>query len=322
MAALVGLLLLPITSSAALLTIGRVAPANPGAICGNGEFEVLAGGTGGSTYRTPAPGVITSWSTSAAEGSGQELGFKVYRPLAGGNFLVVGHDGPRPLTPSVLNTFAVSIPVQAGDLIGNNDENADAVANACDFNTGDVGDSIIYSEGNFPDGATFAEEGTNAEVLPNVSATLFPAPTISSISPASGSITGGTSVVIAGSNFAEVRSVSFGGVAASFAVNSEGQITATAPPSASVTSVPVSVATFGGAATASQPFAYEGCTVPNLRHRKLKAAKKALRRKSCRIGSVKKLGDATAKTGRVVKQQPKAGQILPPGSKVSVKLHD
>lgn len=37
---------------------------------------------------------------------------------------------------------------------------------------------------------------------------------------------------------------------------------------------------------------------------------------------MKKLGDATAKTGEVVKQNPKPGKLLAPGTKVNVKLGD
>jgi IPT/TIG domain/PASTA domain len=321
LAVLAALLAVPASSQAQLLTVGELAPPNPPANCTNGPFEVFPAGTAVSTYRVPSAGVITSWSTNAAAGAGQTLSFKVYRPLGNNQFLVVGHDGPRPLLPSVLNTFPTQIQVQAGDLIGDNDENATSVPNACEF-VGAPGDAAGYKEGTLGDGAIFEEEGATPGERPNVSATLHPAPTASSISPASGPIAGGTSVTIDGTNFAEVRSVSFGGAFASYRVNGEGQIVATAPSSATLASVPVTVTTLGGSATAPQSFSYQGCVVPKLRGKKLKATKKTLRRVACRIGKVKKLGDATAKTGKVVKQSQKPGQILPPGSTISVKLRD
>ncbi|MDX6606312.1 MAG: hypothetical protein QOD14_852 [Solirubrobacterales bacterium] len=62
------------------------------------------------------------------------LTFKVFRNIGDpSTYMAVGHDGPRALVPSVVNTFATSIPVQAGDVIGLNDENATAVPNACIF---------------------------------------------------------------------------------------------------------------------------------------------------------------------------------------------
>jgi hypothetical protein len=68
------------------------------------------------------------------------------------------------------------------------------------------------------------------------------APTVTSVSPASGYQ--GTSVVIAGTNFTGASAVSFGGTAATFTVNNDGSITATAPGGSGV--VDVTVTTSGG----------------------------------------------------------------------------
>lgn len=303
-------------------TIGQVAPPNPPAICSNGPFDIFANGTTDTpVYSVPTSGLITSWSTSAAAGAGQELEFKVFRKIGPGNLLVVGHNGPRSLTPSVLNTFTTSIPVQAGDLIGDNDLNASSVNNACWFATGSATDIDAYFAGNTADGATIGVEGEEPGFRVNVSATVLLASTVTAITPASGSIKGGTSVVITGSNFAEVKGVSFGSVpASSFTVNSESQLTAVAPASKTLATVPVTVTNIVGKGTSASTFAYEGCKVPALASKKLKAAKKKLKKADCKIGKVKKLGDATAKTGEVVKQNPKPGKILAPGSKVNVKL--
>ena len=62
-----------------------------------------------------------------------------------------------------------------------------------------------------------------------------------------------------------------------------------------------------GAASSVQTFAYEGCNVPKLSSQKLKASKRKSKKADCKIGSVKKTGDATAKTGKVIKQNPKPG---------------
>jgi beta-lactam-binding protein with PASTA domain len=62
------------------------------------------------------------------------------------------------------------------------------------------------------------------------------------------------------------------------------------------------------------------CTVPKLAGKKLKAVRKGLAKADCKLGSVKSLDGATAKTGKVTSQSPKPGKVLAAGSKVAVKL--
>jgi IPT/TIG domain-containing protein/PASTA domain-containing protein len=303
------------------VVVGQVAPPNPPAICeypaDYDEFQLSI--ATGASYTVPTAGVITSWSTNAAAGAGQSLGFKVFRPLGGGNFLVVAEDR-RTLTPSTLNTYLLNVPVQPGDILGL--AIPAGTPTACEFATGLSSDVMGYNEGLTPVGGVVPLEDTFTGSRLNVSATLLPPPVISGVTPAAGSIKGST-VVISGANFANVTAVSFGSVpATSFTVNSEGQITAVAPASRTLGSVPVVVTTAAGAATSAQPFTYEGCRVPKLKGKKLKASKRMLRKSDCRIGKVKKLDDATAKTGKVVKQNPKPGQILIPGAKVKVTLDE
>jgi hypothetical protein len=139
---------------------------------------------------------------------------------------------------------------------------------------------ISFKEANTPAGGSFSIEETYPGERLNLTASLLPPPTISAIAPAEGSISGAT-VVIAGANFAGVTGVSFGSVPASFTVNSEGQITAVAPPSTTLSAVPVTVATAAGSATGAQAFVYKGCKVPQLKSKKLKAAKKKIRKGDC-----------------------------------------
>lgn len=314
---------LAIASTApAQVTVGQTAPATPFHCEFTGGFdEIQTSVAAGTSYVVPAPGgVITSWSTKTGPTPGQSLGMKVFRPVGVNSYQVVGHNGPHSLTPNTLNTFGVRIPVQAGDLIGTHVPSG--VTTDCLFETLLSGDLIGYREGDTADGAPFEPEDDYTEYRLNLSATLLPPPVINSISPEAGSIMG-ASVVVTGANFASVRGVSFGSVpATSFTVDSEGQITAVAPPSATLSKVPLTVTTVAGTASSAQAFAYEGCRVPQLRGKKLKAAKKRARKANCRIGKVKKLGEATAKTGKVVKQRPKPGKILAPGAKINVSLKD
>jgi hypothetical protein len=177
-------------SPAAAVTVGQLAPGtSPDPLCTNGPNDSLSPTvTSGNSYVIPALSApngmtATSWSTNAAAGAGQTLTFKVFRPTGAlDTYQVVGHDGPRPLTPSVLNTFATSIPVHAGDIIGLNDENADTVPNACDFPS--PGEVAFFFSASLADGAsdTFSEfddyrHNITAEVSVNPAPPSSPAPT-------------------------------------------------------------------------------------------------------------------------------------------------
>jgi len=309
------------SAASAQVTLGQLSPSGTSTF--NCEYvqaydELQTSVASGNSYVAPSAGVITSWSTQVGSTPGQMLGMKVYRPLGPGAYLVVGQDGAHALA-SGLNTFTVNIPVQAGDILGifllpN-------VPSDCGFETGLEGDVIGFQEGNHAPGSSFSLQETESKNRLNISASLLPPPKISSITPAEGSIKG-AAVVIAGSNFASVSGVSFGSVPATFTVDSEGQITAAAPPSTTLGAVPVTVTTAAGSAISPQTFVYQGCKVPKLKGKKLKAAKKAIRKGGCGVGKVKKLHDATAKTGKVTKQGPKPGKILAPGAKIKVVLDD
>jgi beta-lactam-binding protein with PASTA domain len=127
-------------------------------------------------------------------------------------------------------------------------------------------------------------------------------------------------VMCEGLDFSGSTAVLFGVLPAAFTVNSDFEITATAPPSSTPGKVGITVQTPAGTTPSAKQFAYIACTVPKLKDRRLKSAKGRLRRKHCKPGRVKKLPGATAKTGRVVGQHPKPGSILPPGAAVSITL--
>jgi hypothetical protein len=97
------------------------------------------------------------------------------------------------------------------------------------------------------------------DVSITVSAVPSP-PTIKSIVPTGGSTAGNQTVVITGTNFKAVQSVTFGGVPAEFwRVDSSTQITATAPPHVAGT-VSIVVTTAGGSAKAN--YTYSNDHVP------------------------------------------------------------
>jgi hypothetical protein len=92
------------------------------------------------------------------------------------------------------------------------------------------------------------------------------APTVTGISPTSGSTAGGTSLTITGTNFSGATAVAFGGVAASsFTVNSSTSITATSPPEPTGT-VDLTVTTPSGTSATGSPdlFTYTAASVPTV----------------------------------------------------------
>ncbi|WP_411906995.1 putative Ig domain-containing protein [Rhizobium mayense] len=87
-------------------------------------------------------------------------------------------------------------------------------------------------------------------------------PTVTSISPSSGPVSGGTAVTITGTNLTGATAVSIGGSAASnVSVASASQITAISP-SHSAGAVDVSVTTSGGTATLVEAFTYVAPSPP------------------------------------------------------------
>ena len=84
--------------------------------------------------------------------------------------------------------------------------------------------------------------------------TFVAAPTITSLSPASGPLNGGNQIVISGTGLAAVTSVDVGGAYAAILDQSDTSITVTAPPGEAVDNTAVHVTSIGG--TASAGYAY------------------------------------------------------------------
>jgi hypothetical protein len=92
-----------------------------------------------------------------------------------------------------------------------------------------------------------------------------PAPTVTGLGTGSGGTGGGTSVIITGTNFSSVTAVNFGGVAASYMVNSSTQITATSPAGAAGTvDVTVSTASGTSATGSADRFTYTAAAAPTV----------------------------------------------------------
>jgi len=158
--------------AAASVTIGQLAPGTPtGFADPSGTLDILQPAvTSGNTYVAPGNGTITSWSHNAAAGAGQMMTFKVFRPVSGSTYAVVGHDGPRPLTGGAVNAFPANVGVQPGDVIGLSFSVAPP-AKAWSFAV--PGEAFLRRSGNLADGQSGAFD-PNPDFRVNVTAVFDP----------------------------------------------------------------------------------------------------------------------------------------------------
>jgi hypothetical protein len=166
-----------VSPAGAAVTLGQIT-GTPGAPCFSAIDRVQTSTTAGATYVVPSTGgvndwTLTSWSHNAGAGDGQQLEMKMFRKVADpSTYQVVGHDGPRPLTPSVVNTFPVSIRVRPGDVLGSNA--LSPTPNLCRFATGDPGDAYLFRDGDIADGESQPFTNTSTSLRLNISAEVSP----------------------------------------------------------------------------------------------------------------------------------------------------
>ena len=130
--------------------------------------------------------------------------------------------------------------------------------------TGPIGGNQITTENGFtnqnsifiqgvPAANTQGDLNTMSNVVPSP---MTLAPKVGSVSPATGTKLGGTSVTISGSNFTDVATVRFGGVVTTFNLVNSTTITATTPAYAVTGIVDVEVFSPFGNSTAYGAFTY------------------------------------------------------------------
>ena len=272
----------------------------------------------GATLASPVNGAIVRWRIQGAVGGPFFL--RVLHPDGKGSYESTGTSVGQSPSGTGLQTFATNVKVQAGDLIGVDPSH----------DTDEIGfttvDGASYAS-IFPtpfDGSIHAPSETFSGEEISLSAEIQPAPEITTISPPSGPVTGTTLVTITGKNLTGTTAVSFGGEpAASFTVDSDTEITATAPRTSRPGKVDVSVTTLAGenANTRFDDYVYRACVVPALKNKTLKKAKTLLRRQGCKLGHVKKANaPKPSKVGKVLRQKPAPGKVLAPGARVRITL--
>jgi hypothetical protein len=206
---------------------------------------------------SPVTGAVVGWNVREAVGGPFYL--RVIHPVGGGGYAGAGTSaGWSPLTTG-LEHFVTDLPIRAGDTVG------------LDFThpTDEIGLRAAL-EPNPPTFSYFASalpEGGSATPLDipviggagleiGFDAEVQPAPSVTAIGTTEGPAAGGGTVVITGTDL-EGAVVHFGSAAATSSPISESSLSVTVPPGAPGTSVPVSVTTVAGTATATATFFYQ-----------------------------------------------------------------
>jgi hypothetical protein len=330
----------------AAVTIGPdPLPQRTGVLSHAGGTIFATGALPGATLASPIDGAVVRWRVRRGSGGGampaDTITLRILRGTGIANqFTAVGTSAPHEV-PGAVNDpvdvyeYPTRLPIAAGDRIG-----LGTTSSAVTYRE-ETGTSYLVRTNPLADGETATFElGAFPNLYILVNADVQPPPTVSSINPTSGPSSGGTAVTIAGSDFADVSAVDFGGQpAASYSVDSESQIHATSP-AAPPGPVDVTVTTVAGksATGSADVFTYNApptalaaptavaaapvaCLVPKLKNRKLRPAKRVLRRRHCRIGKViRKHRKKAPRRARVIKQRPRPRTVRPAGTKVHVWL--
>jgi hypothetical protein len=310
------------TAQASTVTVGSplTTTFDPAGVIANGTIANLSLSEPGANATSPVSGAVVRWSVLGAEGP---FVLRVLRPVGGTSYSGVGSSTVGFAPSLAKQTFNTNLPIKAGDTIG-----LDVFTGAKLAIAGASSGSLVAAWS-----PQIGENETRPYIGPQAAEVAFNAevqaqPIVAAVTPSSGPVTGGTAVTIGGAEFAGVSAVKFGAnAAASFTVNSEGQINAVAP-AGTPGATDVTATTAGGTSpvTPADRFEYlassppPACTVPNLNGKKLKGAKKRLRTAHCKPGKVHRRKGVTAKKGKVVRQSPKAGKQLTAGSKVNLTL--
>jgi hypothetical protein len=265
---------------------------------------------GSNPTTSPVDGVVVAWRILGADTT-PGIALRVLRP-SGDTYVGAGTSGRQAVSGPGVQVFPTNLPIKVGDRIGL--------------------DIPPEGKAGFRIGGTYAgwapAIGDNGLPQPMVgpfpgellvNADIVTVPAVSLLLPSSGPIAGETPVEIAGSGFEGATAVKFGDQPAPFSVASDTRITAKAPKGLLPGEVDVTVTTPAGttAVVTGDRYTYTACVVPKLKGKKLKAVRKALTKANCKLGKVR---GKKGKKAKVKKQGAKAGTVLAPGAKVTVKV--
>jgi len=277
-----------------------------------GTFVNTALAEPGANVVSPISGAVIGFRVAGGEGGSYAL--RVLHPLGGSIYAAVASsppvsfgERPRPLQP---------LRIRAGDTIG-----LDMSAGArIDVALPGAGSSFASWIPSLADGATLGYTALKPERELEFNAEVEPPPTITSITPRSGSFKGGTRVWISGDDLIGVTEVRFGARRAhQIRLRSPHLITAVVPASQMLGPARVRVTTAAGTSRAGR-FGFAACVVPMLIGRTLRQAETTLRRASCEPGTIGSRPGTVIRAARVIRQQPRAGRKLEPGASVDLTL--
>jgi IPT/TIG domain/PASTA domain len=337
-------------AQAATATVGQLGV--PGQECGFGERNANSFAAPG--YTVPIDGTIIEWSFQTGSIVPSSMAKMKVFSVSGNSYTVVGESIFGTLTAEAINTFDVEIPVKTGDILGLYTGSPGAGQCFVYVPVGAVEEQILLGDPLL--GQTQNTNGTISQARFPMTAVVLPPPTVTAVDPVGGYSTGGTVVTMTGTDLQRVKSVTFGGVAAtSFTEVGETTLRAVAP-AAAVGTVDVRVTTAagqsptsaadqftyasppppgdGGGGTTNPPAGGSGappvvpvatvtartCKVPNLRNRKIAAARRAIRAAGCTVGKVTRARGVKASAARVRSQGPKAGTTVIAGTAVKIRL--
>jgi hypothetical protein len=159
-------------------TVGQTAP-NAGSVlsCGGATLFVTPTVGAAPDYVIPSGGgVLTSWSVqgpTSVLGPTDDLKLKILESSSPNTYVIAAEDSLREISPGILNTFPVRIPVAGGELVA---LWVPSGSQPCTF-LGGPGDVQEYRGGSFSEpavGDTFVTDTTDPGRRTNVSARLEP----------------------------------------------------------------------------------------------------------------------------------------------------
>jgi hypothetical protein len=148
------------------VTLGSVTGSPTMNLCVGSCTYLPFAGVASPSLQVPFDGTVTSFSLNAGS-SGGSVRLRVLRPAGGGQFTAVAN-GPAATIPDLgVSTFAVSVPVKAGDLLA-----LDNDSSAILFDTSDGAAVTAYYQPALADGATAAPNRTQGGLRLLFSATV------------------------------------------------------------------------------------------------------------------------------------------------------
>jgi hypothetical protein len=246
---------------------GPAAGGTPIIIAGNnftGANAVRFGGTPATSFTVNSATSITATSPA---GSGT---VDVTVTNSGGTSATSSADQFAYVAPPVASPSVTSISPQSGPatggmpvtISGNNFTGANAVrfggTPATSFTVNSATSiTAISPAGSGTVDVTVTNSGATSATGPADQFSYFVSPSVTSISPNSGPVAGGTPVTISGNNFTGANAVRFGGTpATSFTVNSATSITATSPAGSGTMDVTVTNLSGTSATSSASQFTY------------------------------------------------------------------